>query len=128
MGTNTKTIDYKKDRAVYYKILVGLLLLTAVTFVQPHLFMHESTFLAQMLIAVVKGWLILMFYMHLKGEKLIIWMTGFSLFIVFTFFAIVIGVDVQKFQFQDESYITKSSTPAHTADAAHAETASHSAH
>jgi len=128
VGTNTKTIDYKKDRAVYYKILVGLLLLTAVTFVQPHLFMHESTFLAQMLIAVIKGWLILMFYMHLKGERLIIWMTGFSLFIVFTFFAIIIGVDVQKFQFQDESYITKSSTHAHTADATHAETASHSAH
>ena len=93
---DTNTIDYKKERAGYYKILVGLLLLTAVTFVQPHLFMTESTFLAQMLIAVVKGWMILMFYMHLKGEKLIIWMTGFSLFIVFTFFAIVIGVDVPR--------------------------------
>jgi len=125
---DTNTIDYKKERAGYYKILVGLLLLTAVTFVQPHLFMTESTFLAQMLIAVVKGWLILMFYMHLKGEKLIIWMTGFSLFIVFTFFAIVIGVDVQKFQFQDESYITKSSTKAHTTDAGHSKPASDSAH
>jgi len=112
----TKTIDYKKERAGYYKILVGLLLLTAVTFVQPGLFMQESTFLAQMLIAVVKGWLILMFYMHLKGESLIIWMTGFSLFIVFTFFAIVIGVDVQKFQYTDESYITESVTPTHSAD------------
>ncbi|MDQ7046683.1 MAG: cytochrome C oxidase subunit IV family protein [Sulfurovum sp.] len=125
---DTNTIDYKKERAGYYKILVGLLLLTAVTFIQPHLFMTHSTFLAQMLIAVVKAWLILMFYMHLKGEKLIIWMTGFSLFIVFTFFAIVIGVDVQKFQFQDESYITKSSTKAHTTDAVHSEPASHSAH
>ena len=113
---DTNTIDYKKERLGYYKILVGLLLLTAVTFVQPHLFMTESTFLAQMLIAVVKGWLILMFYMHLKGEKLIIWMTAFSLFIVFTFFAIVIGVDVQEFQFKDESHITASATATHTAD------------
>ncbi len=87
--------------------------------------MQESTFLAQMLIAVVKGWLILMFYMHLKGEKLIIWMTGFSLFIVFTFFAIVIGVDVQKFQYQDESHITASATK--TDDAGH-KPADHSAH
>ncbi|CAA6812725.1 MAG: Unknown protein [uncultured Sulfurovum sp.] len=107
---DTNTIDYAKERSGYYKILVGLLLLTVVTFVQPHMFMTESTFAAQMIIAVIKGWLILMFYMHLKGEKLIIWMTGFSLFIVFTFFAIVIGVDVQKFQFKDESHITASVT------------------
>ena len=121
---DTKTIDYAKERAGYYKILVGLLLLTAVTFIQPHLFMTDSNFAAQMFIAVIKGWLILMFYMHLKGEKLIIWMTGFSLFIVFTFFAIVIGVDVQKFQFQDQSHITASATPTH--EAGH--TTAHSAH
>ncbi|NOR56068.1 MAG: hypothetical protein GQ531_07645 [Sulfurovum sp.] len=134
----TKTIDYKRERAGYYKILVALLLLTAVTFVQPGLFMQESTFLAQMLIAVVKGWLILMFYMHLKGESLIIWMTGFSLFIVFTFFAIVIGVDVQKFQYKDESYITPKHVPvkatehgsaAHsTTKAAGHDSAAHSTH
>ncbi len=112
----TKTIDYKKERAGYYKILVGLLLLTAVTFIQPGLFMQESTFLAQMLIAVVKGWMILMFYMHLKGESLIIWMTGFSLFIVFTFFAIVVGIDVQKFQYKDESHITPKYVPVKAAE------------
>lgn len=124
---DTNTIDFAKERAGYYKILVGLLLLTAVTFIQPHMFMTESTFLAQMLIAVVKAWLILMFYMHLKGETLITWMTGFSLFIVFTFFAIVIGVDVQHFQFKDESHITESA--AHLNEAGHASTSSHhSAH
>jgi cytochrome c oxidase subunit 4 len=116
---DTNTIDYKKERANYYKVLLGLLLLTAVTFVQPHLFMTESNFVAQMLIAVVKAWLIIMFYMHLKGEKLITWMAAFSLFIVFTFFAIVIGVDVQEFQYQDESYITQPNPVAHTATAAH---------
>ena len=44
----TNTINYKTERATYYKVLVGLLLLTAVTFVQPGLFMTHSTFLAQM--------------------------------------------------------------------------------
>jgi len=121
---DTNTIDYKQERAKYYKVLLGLLLLTAVTFVQPHLFMTESNFLAQMFIAVVKAWLIIMFYMHLKGEKLITWMGAFSLFIVFTFFAIIIGVDVQKFQFTDESYITQPNPVVET-DAHHA---SHSEH
>ena len=124
---DTNTIDYARERAGYYKILVGLLLLTAVTFIQPHLFMTESTFAAQMLIAVIKAWLILMFYMHLKGEKLIIWMTGFSLFIVFTFFSIIIGVDVPNFQFKDENHITASSTAMHVAGHDTHETA-HSAH
>lgn len=116
---DTNTIDYKAEKAGYYKVLVGLLLLTAVTFVQPHMFMTESTFLAQMLIALVKGWMIVMYYMHLKGEKLIIWMTGFSLVIVLTFFVIVIGVDIQQFQYVDESYITQPNPVTATATAAH---------
>lgn len=103
---DTNTIDYKRERAGYYKVLVGLLLLTAVTFIQPHMFMTESTFLAQMLIAVVKAWMILMYYMHLKGEKLIIWMVWFALFIVTVFFVIVIGIDVVNFNYVAENYIT----------------------
>ena len=103
---DTNTINYKEERARYYKVLVGLLLLTAVTFIQPHLFMTESNFLAQMLIAVLKAWLILMYYMHLKGEKLIIWMVWFALAIVLTFFIIVIGVDVANFNNVSENYIT----------------------
>lgn len=103
---DTNTIDYKRERAGYYKVLVGLLLLTAVTFIQPHLFMTESTFLAQMLIAVVKAWMILMYYMHLKGEKLIMWMVWFALFIVTVFFVIVIGIDVVNFNYVAENYIT----------------------
>ena len=103
---DTKTVNYKAERASYYKVLVGLLLLTTVTFIQPHLFMQDSTFLAQMLIAVVKAWLILMYYMHLKGEKLITAMVWFSLFLVTVFFVIVIGIDVPNFQYGAESYIT----------------------
>ena len=98
--------QYKAERSVYYKVLIGLLLLTAVTFVQPHLFMANATFLAQMVIAVAKAWLIVIYYMHLKGEKLIGAMVIFSLALVLVFFIIVIGVDVANFQFGAESHIT----------------------
>ena len=103
---DTKTVNYQEEKKVYYKVLVGLLLLTAVTFIQPHMFMTGSTFMAQMLIAVVKAYLILIYYMHLKGEKLITAMVWFSLFLVTVFFVIVIGIDVPNFQYEAESYIT----------------------
>jgi len=103
---DTNTVNYQEEKKVYYKVLVGLLLLTAVTFVQPHMFLAESTFLAQMLIAVVKAYLILIYYMHLKGEKLIAAMVWFSLALVTVFFVIVIGIDVSHFQFGAESHIT----------------------
>jgi len=121
MDTNT-TIDYQVERKRYYKVLVGLLLLTAVTFVQPYIF-HAGTFTAQMFIAVIKAWLIVMYYMHLKGEKLIGTMALFSLSLVFVFFVIVIGVDVANFQFGAESHITAAAE--HTAGAAHAATPAH---
>ena len=103
---DTNTVNYNEEKKVYYKVLLGLLLLTAVTFVQPHLFMTHSTFLAQMLIAVVKAYLILIYYMHLKGEKLITAMVWFALFLVTVFFVIVIGIDVPNFQYEAESHIT----------------------
>jgi len=105
MATNTN-IDYKKEQSNYIKVLVGLLVLTAITFVQPHLFMEHSSFLAQMIIAVAKAWLIVIYYMHLKGDKLIGAMVWFTLFLVAVFFIITIAVDVTHFQFGDESYIT----------------------
>jgi caa(3)-type oxidase subunit IV len=103
---DTKTVNYHEEKKVYYKVLIGLLLLTAVTFIQPHMFMTHSTFLAQMLIAVVKAYLIVIYYMHLKGEKLITAMVWFSLALVTVFFIIVIGIDVTNFQFGAESHIT----------------------
>jgi len=107
MATNSN-IDYKAERANYYKVLIGLLLLTAVTFIQPHMFMQHATFTAQMIIAVIKAWLIVMYYMHLKGDKLVGAMVWFTLFLVAVFFIIVIAVDVTNFQFGSESYITSS--------------------
>lgn len=125
------TKSYKEEQAGYFKVLAGLLLLTAVTFIQPHMFFEanqSATFIVQMMIGTVKAWLILMYYMHLKGEKLIIMFTYFSLFIVLTFFVIVIGIDVAQFQFSDVSHITSGDTAAavsETHGAAHAEPAHH---
>ncbi len=103
---DTNTVNYQEEKKIYYKVLVGLLVLTAITFIQPHMFMTHSTFLAQMLIAVIKAWLIVIYYMHLKGEKLISAMVWFALALVTVFFIIVIGIDVANFQFGAESHIT----------------------
>jgi len=99
-----KTINYEEEKKVYYKVLIGLLILTTITFIQPHIY-TANTFASQMFIAVIKAWLILMYYMHLKGEKLIGAMVIFALFLVSFFFIIIIGIDVPNFQFGDESYI-----------------------
>jgi caa(3)-type oxidase subunit IV len=102
---NHEHINYDEQKGGYYKVLVGLLLLTALTFVQPHLFFESYTFATQLAIGAVKAWLILLYYMHLKGEKLIGWSVIFSVALVVFFFLVVI-TDVGNFQFKDESHIT----------------------
>jgi len=102
---DTNKINYEEEKKVYYKILIALLVLTAITFIQPHIY-TANTFASQMFIAVIKAWLILMYYMHLKGEKLIGAMVVFALFLVSFFFIIIIGIDVPNFQYGAESYIT----------------------
>ncbi len=97
--------DYQIQRKMYYKVLFILLALTGVHFLIPEI-IHTGSFVAQLAVAVVKAWFILMFYMHLKGDKLIGSMTIFSLALVTVFFIIVIAVDVTHFQFGSESYIT----------------------
>ncbi len=97
--------SYLIEKVGYYKILIGLLLLTVVTFSLPEVIVSKYTFSAQMLIATMKAWLILMYYMHLKGEKLIGWTVLFSLLLVAFFFTIVM-IDVNHFQFADVSHIT----------------------
>ncbi len=108
--SDTKKINYDEEKGIYFKILFGLLVMTAITFVQPHLFMTENTFLAQMIIAVIKAWMIVIYYMHLKGDKLIGSMVWFTLFLVAVFFIITVSVDVVNFQFASESYITDLAT------------------
>lgn len=104
MDTNAK-VDYASENGVYWKVLFGLLVLTAVTLVQPSYFMVESTFAVQMLIGLVKAWLIVVYYMHLKGEKLIAGTVWFAISLVVYFFLIVV-IDVNRFQYKDGSHIT----------------------
>ncbi len=109
MATNEQTVDtalYEREKGTYHKILIGLLILTAITFVQPHLFLAHATFEAQLLIGFAKAWLIVAYYMHLKSEKPVIGiMVAFALMLVLFFFVTTI-IDVHHFQFTDESYIT----------------------
>lgn len=110
---DTKKINYDEEKGLYFKVLIGLLLFTGITFIQPHLFLTSMTFTVQMIIAVIKAYLIVMFYMHLKGEKLIISMVWFSIALISVFFIIVIGIDVANFQNGAESYITAAPSAHH---------------
>jgi len=105
MGINYDA-KYYEDRARYYKVIVGLLLLTTITFIQPHMFLTSVTFGVQLFIALIKAILIVFYYMHLKGETLIGWTVIFAMSLVTFFFAVVI-TDVHHFQFKDSSYITE---------------------
>lgn len=125
---SSNLVDYKSENGGYWKVLLGLLILTTVTFIQPGMFLENYTFATQMLVGTVKAWLILMYYMHLKGEKEIIMFTYFSLFIVLVFFVIVIGVDIANIQYADLNHITSGDTASavsETHGAAHAEPAHH---
>ncbi|MDF1874138.1 cytochrome C oxidase subunit IV family protein [Sulfurimonas sp. SAG-AH-194-I05] len=117
--STTNLGSYKEAQSGYIKILVGLLVLTTVTFVQPHMFLTDMNLGIQLFIGVVKAYLILAYYMHLKGETQIIWFAGFSLFIVAVFFIIVIGFDVANFQYMDESHITQHMDAPHASHATH---------
>ena len=117
MSTNEK-VNYEEEKGGYYKVLIGLLVLTTITFIQPSMFLTESTFGIQLFIGFIKALIILFYYMHLKGETLIGWAVMFSVFIVLFFFSIVI-YDVKNFQFVDESHISSPATSAGSPTAGH---------
>jgi len=107
MGTNTiDTGLYEREKGMYLKILIGLLVLTALTFVQPHLFMKDATFGVQLAIAGAKAWLIVAYYMHLKSEKSVLGLMVLFAMVLVLFFFTTTMIDVSHFQFADESYIT----------------------
>ena len=112
----TKT--YEEEKLGYYKVLVGLLVLTAVTLIQPTMFLENVTFGVQMLIGLVKAWMIVMYYMHMKGEKLIGASVIFAMLLV-AFFFVIVMVDVNNFQNKDVSHITSQPKSAAGSSAAH---------
>ena len=117
MGTNTN-VDYQAEKGGYYKVLIGLLILTAVTFIQPSMFLTENIFSVQLFIGLVKALLILFYYMHLKGETLIGFTVVFAVFLV-AFFFLIVMIDVNAFQFGDASHITNEVTSAGSSSASH---------
>jgi len=117
MGTST-TVNYQEEKGAYYKVLVALLVLTAITFAQPFTFLTDHNFGMQLLIGLVKALIILFYYMHLKGEKLIGWTVVFAVFLVMFFFLIVM-IDVNNFQFGDVSHITNEVASAGSGSASH---------
>lgn len=115
---DTNKVNYDAEKGGYYKVLVGLLLLTTVTFIQPGMFLTDYTFAAQLVIGAVKAWLIVIYYMHLKGEVLIGQTVVFAVFLV-AFIFMMMGIDVANFQFGDVSHITSEITSAGSQSAAH---------
>jgi cytochrome c oxidase subunit 4 len=104
-----ETVNYEVEKKGYINVLIGLLVLTVITFALPYMFETSANFLAQMLVAVLKAWLIVIYYMHLKGDVLIGTMAWFTLALVVVFF-IIVGIDVAHFQYGAESYITAPSS------------------
>lgn len=91
-----ETHSYMPTVALYNKVLAGLLLLTAVTFIQPSWLPlgPEGNAFAQLVIAFFKGGLVAAYYMHLRHET--DYLKGYvalALAILLIFFVIV-GIDV----------------------------------
>jgi cytochrome c oxidase subunit IV len=66
--------DHKPDVKLYLKIFGALLVLTVVTVGLSYLNLPKGPGIAiGLLVAFVKAGLVAMYFMHLKGEKLLIW-------------------------------------------------------
>jgi len=82
--------------ALYTKVLIGLLLLTLVTFLQPvvHHLSPGSTAGVQLGISVIKIGLVSAFYMHLRSENT--YLKGYIVMalIILLIFFVIVGIDV----------------------------------
>ena len=88
---NTRMTTY----SIYNRVLLGLLLLTFITLFQPSVFAltPAATMAVQLIIAVLKALLIVMFYMHLSSEKVYLkWFVVMALVILAVFF-VILGID-----------------------------------
>ncbi|MCW8839050.1 MAG: cytochrome C oxidase subunit IV family protein [Thiovulaceae bacterium] len=86
----------KYSIAIYTKVLFGLLLLTLLTFMQP-VFYHmtpDKTAIVQLLISMMKIWLIGAIYMHLRSEKAYLKSYVLMALIILLIFFVIVGIDV----------------------------------
>ena len=73
---------------LYLTVWLALVVLTCITVGVSYLDMKKFTVFTAMLIATVKGGLVLLYFMHLRYEKLMYW--AMILFIMATYAAFVI--------------------------------------
>lgn len=82
--------------ALYTKVLVGLLLLTLLTFIQPTLYhlTPGNTASVQLGISIIKIGLVSAFYMHLRSENA--YLKGYIVMalIIMLIFFVIVGIDV----------------------------------
>lgn len=82
--------------ALYTKVLVGLLLLTLLTFIQPTLYhlTPGNTAGVQLGISIIKIGLVSAFYMHLRSENA--YLKGYIVMalIIMLIFFVIVGIDV----------------------------------
>jgi caa(3)-type oxidase subunit IV len=90
-----ETVELNKHMAKYAKIFTLLILLTMVTFIQPLFitFGIEGVFVAQMLIATAKAYLIVAFYMHLKESPVLTQTIVLCAAAALATFLIIVGID-----------------------------------
>lgn len=82
--------------ALYSKVLVGLLLLTLLTFIQPALYhlVPAKTAGVQLLIAVMKIGLVVVYYMKLRSETAYLKSYVFMALGILLIFFVIVGIDV----------------------------------
>lgn len=95
---NTKEFtesDFNEQIITYGKILALLLFLTAVTFLQP-LFIPQAisgTLFLQLVLASIKGFLIVAYYMHLKSASDTIKGTVYFTMLILGVIFVLVGID-----------------------------------
>jgi cytochrome c oxidase subunit 4 len=82
--------DIRAHVSLYYKVFGALLVLTGITVAVSYLHLpHTEAVVLALLIASLKASLVAMFFMHLKGERKIIY---WSLYLTAVFFVLVFAL------------------------------------
>ncbi|PLY06098.1 MAG: hypothetical protein C0625_10735 [Arcobacter sp.] len=91
----TKQIKHNVTPKMYLKIFFALLALTLLTFLQPYIINESlhSTVSIQMFIALVKTFLIVAYYMHLKYETVLFKMIVLVAVVTLCIFFIITATD-----------------------------------
>jgi cytochrome c oxidase subunit 4 len=76
MTTHTSTPVHHSHRTFYLKIFTALMILLVVTVIAAFLPLGQLNVIVAMAIAIIKGALIVMFFMHFKDSDHLTWIIG----------------------------------------------------